>query len=357
MTSSRRALRPEFPDIEKRTSSLVPTHPGRRRVVTALVVTVAVVLAVLKFTPYQQTIVGNGKVGVYSIMERPQTIDAQIGGRLITWNVEEGARVQKGQLLAVIQDTEARYLSPERIALAQRQLQAQRKRKQSEELRLIEIEAQIVALRQSQPEQVQAAGRRQEQAKNSREISAKQIAIAEDNLRRIREVVRLQVQQRVLQAEVRFQQANDRVAQADQTVRIDTIALENQRLQRARIAKLLVEGLRSERQDELEQQALVAADAKLEQSKKTQEIANKDVVAAQKELTIVKATSADADIQVQQARNQILQAREGERNATQQIGIAGNDRLQRVFDTDANIRSAEANLQSIRASIDRKSVV
>lgn len=351
MATLHRVHRPELPDVEQRALSLVPTRPGRQRIAAALITSLVVVTLLLKFTPYQQTITGNGKVGVYSVMERPQTIDAQIGGRIITWNVEEGQAVKKGQLLAVIQDTEARYLSPERVALIQQQLQAQRARRASELQRIVEIEGQITSLRQSQPQQVEAAGRRQEQAKNSRAISQKQVAIAEDSLRRVREVVRLQVQQRVLQAELRLQQAKDRLTQAQQVVRVDTIALENQRLQRGRIASLFTQGLRSQRQDELEQQALVGAEAKLEQSKKAVEIVNNDIQAAQKELAIVKATTIDADIQVQQVRNQVLQAREGERNAVQQIGIAGNDRLQRVFDTDANIRSAEANLQSIRAAV------
>lgn len=340
-----------LPDPLERALVLVPLRPARRRIALTLLVILALLATLLKLTPYQQTITGNGTVGVYSIMERPQAIDAQIGGRLVTWNVEEGQEVKKGQLLAVIQDTEARYLSPERVALIRQQLTAQRTRKQRELQRIAELESQLTALRQSQPQQIEAAGRRQEQAKNSREISQRQVAIAEDNLRRVREVVRLQVKQRLLQADLRLQQAQDRFAQVEQTVRVDTTALENQRLQRKRIAELFAQGLRSQRQDELEQQALIAAEAKLAQSQKAREISQNDIEAARKELEIVKATNLDADIQVQQARNQVLAAREGEQNAAQQIGIAGNDRLQRAFDTEAGIRSAEANLQSVRSSV------
>jgi len=340
-----------LPDPLERALVLVPLRPSRRRIALTLLVIVALVTTLLKVTPYQQTVIGNGKVGVYSVMARPQTIDAQIGGRLVAWNVEEGQAVKQGQLLAIIQDTEARYLSPERVALIRQQLTAQRTRKQRELQRITELESQLTALRQSQPQQIEAAGRRQEQAKNSREISQRQVAIAEDNLRRVREVVRLQVKQRLLQADLRLQQAQDRFAQVEQTVRVDTIALENQKLQRKRIGELFSQGLRSQRQDELEQQALIAAEAKLAQSQKAREISQNDIEAARKELEIVKATTLDADIQVQQARNQVLAAREGEQNAAQQIGIAGNDRLQRAFDTEAGIRSAEANLQSVRSSV------
>ena len=116
-------------ELAQRTQRLVPTRSGKRRIVVTLLSIVAILSTILKLTPFQQTVIGNGKVGVFSVMDRPQTIDAQIGGRLVLWSVQEGQTVKKGQLLAEIEDTESRFLSQRRDKLIEAQLAAQRQRK------------------------------------------------------------------------------------------------------------------------------------------------------------------------------------------------------------------------------------
>lgn len=57
--------------------------------------------AALVAVPWQQSVTGKGKVTVFSPMERPQTLEAQIPGRLVEWKVVEGDLVGKGQLLGL----------------------------------------------------------------------------------------------------------------------------------------------------------------------------------------------------------------------------------------------------------------
>jgi multidrug resistance efflux pump len=388
-----RTPRAEVPSPDVALSRMTPQRKRRRHVAVILLLLLGIGILVLTFTPYQQTVVGNGRVGVYSVMDRPQTIDAQIGGQLVAWKVQEGEIVQKGQLLAQIKDTESRFLSPERIAQLRKQLLAQRQRKIEETERIKKLEAQIVQLQRSQPEQIAAASAQERQAQNSKGIAQQSLNNAEKQRESVQKVAVAQAAENLRQAKVRVQQANirvgqaqvrvqqaqerlgqtqDRVLQAQQTVKADTISLDVQRLQRERIARLYKEGLRSGREDELAERDLVAAQTKLAQSKQAVEIASRDVTNAQSEVKnlqkevdnvrkevenaerqvkVVEATNIQADIQVQQAINQTVASRAALLNASESIRIAGNNRNRITADTQGSIVGAEGNLQMAKASI------
>ncbi|MFN8615418.1 MAG: biotin/lipoyl-binding protein [Vampirovibrionales bacterium] len=49
--------------------------------------------------PWQQTVTGHGEVTVFSPSERPQSVSAQIDGRIVRWFVNEGDFVQAGTLV------------------------------------------------------------------------------------------------------------------------------------------------------------------------------------------------------------------------------------------------------------------
>ena len=76
MTRAARPAREGLPDAEARVSALVPTRRAGKRIAFAAFLTLAVVGAALKFTLWQQTVIGNGKVGVFAVMSRPQAIPA-----------------------------------------------------------------------------------------------------------------------------------------------------------------------------------------------------------------------------------------------------------------------------------------
>lgn len=351
MTQAARPAREGLPDAEERVSALVPTRKAGKRIASAAFLTLAVVGAVLKFTPWQQTVIGNGKAGVFAVMSRPQAIDAQIGGRLVSWEVQEGQAVTKGQLLAVIEDTEVRYLSREREKRLAEQLAAQRRRRTESEGRLREIDAQIRSLGQSRNAQMPAADERREQARNRVGIARQSLAIAERRLDGARQVAVAQAAERLRQAQIRVMQAADRVVQAEQTVESDQAAREIQQKQRQRIAQLYKEGLRPGREDELEGARLVAADAKLLQSKKGLEIARKDVENARREVAFVRAQNRAASLEVQQAEAGVASARESLGSALRDVTVFGLERERIGFDTQAALSRERANAQQIRESV------
>jgi adhesin transport system membrane fusion protein len=67
-------------------------------------------VAALVLTPWQQNVAGSGQVVSFDPVERRQAIEAPIGGRLTSWDVVEGSRVRRGDLIAEITDNDPALL-------------------------------------------------------------------------------------------------------------------------------------------------------------------------------------------------------------------------------------------------------
>jgi len=90
----------------------------------ALVVTLFAILLV----PWQQSVRGIGQVVAYAPLERQQTVQANISGRVFRWGdgIREGVRVRKGQTILEIRDIDPRALEryEQQRAAAQQKLSA-----------------------------------------------------------------------------------------------------------------------------------------------------------------------------------------------------------------------------------------
>lgn len=84
------------------------THtPRAARLLARIVGVGGVILALcLAFVPWQQSVRGDGLVIAYAPLERQQTIEAPIKGRIVEWSVQEGDSVVEGQLVATIADND-----------------------------------------------------------------------------------------------------------------------------------------------------------------------------------------------------------------------------------------------------------
>jgi multidrug resistance efflux pump len=192
---------------------------GRRRsyqrVVAGLVVTALAATAGLAFVPWQQNVAGSGKMIAWAPMERQQTIDAPVDGRLTRWFVVEGSRVRKGDPVAEMADLDPTL--PARLQLE----------------RTAAIER-IRAISEREGHLAQRVQQLEESVKN--EIAA---------------------------ADFRIQQARDRVRAAEQTLEAavakQTVSVQN--LERHRT--LFPKGLVSKRQLEVADAEKNTADAEL----------------------------------------------------------------------------------------------
>ena len=127
-------------------------------------------LLCLLFIPWQQTVTGLGRVTVFNPADRPQSVEAQISGRIKHWSVKEGQHVKAGELLVELEDIDPKYLSHSQLS----QLEAQ---KAALEQRLRALNNQLLALGQSQQASVPSAGLRIQQNR-SRLFAAQQALMA-----------------------------------------------------------------------------------------------------------------------------------------------------------------------------------
>jgi len=67
--------------------------------------------AALAVIPWQQSAPGKGRVIAFAALERQQTVDAPVEGRIVKWFVQEGQRVKLGEPLVDIADNDPEILS------------------------------------------------------------------------------------------------------------------------------------------------------------------------------------------------------------------------------------------------------
>lgn len=105
---------------------LVPPPLKSRRVAQVLVFCFLAAMIFVLVSPWQQSVPGTGRVIAYAPLERQQTLEAPIKGRIVEWWVQEGTHVKAGDPIAQVGDNDPEYLQRlqnERDAL-QRQLDA-----------------------------------------------------------------------------------------------------------------------------------------------------------------------------------------------------------------------------------------
>lgn len=131
------------------------------------------ILAML-FIPWQQSAPGKGRVIAFAALERQQTIDAPVEGRIVKWFVVEGQRVKLGDPLVDIADNDPEILSRlerERAAVADR-IEAARSRAAS-------LAGRIEALESSRKSGVSAAEARARMARERLRGAEQALAAAE----------------------------------------------------------------------------------------------------------------------------------------------------------------------------------
>jgi adhesin transport system membrane fusion protein len=113
--------------------------------VWAAFITLATVFVVA--TPWTQSVTGKGQVTVFSPMERPQTLSAEIDGRLVTWRVKEGDLVEPGAVMAELAESKPEYLDPGMLDRVRGQRDAARLKRDAVRAQLKGYDSLLTALR------------------------------------------------------------------------------------------------------------------------------------------------------------------------------------------------------------------
>lgn len=239
--------------------ALTETAPGVQTLARSLVGLFCLLLVFLGFTPWQQNVGGLGRVVAYAPLERQQTVQAPVEGRVSQWWVREGSKVKAGDRLAEISDNDPEL--PRRLEAEYQTLLG----------RIATIESRIGAVEN----QVRMAGQSRDMAVGA--------------------------------AEARVRMAEERLRAARQAVDAAQAGLATSQLNLDRQQALLAKGLTATRAYEL---------ARLEQTQRLTELerAKAALKAADSEVEAIRAdrrkTGADAESGVEKARADLNKSRE-----------------------------------------------
>lgn len=234
------------------------TIDGARVLAYMLLLALVLSIVALVVTPWQQSIRGGGRVTAYAPLERQQTVEAPVKGRVVHWYVQEGDHVEAGEPIVDLADND-----PELVARLERQRSSIVDRIDAATMAMTVADAKIVALDGSRAAAVTSAGLKQQ-------ISADKLDGA--------------------------QRAYD-AAEAEK----DTAALNL-----ARIEKLHEEGLVSTRKFELAQMKARTTKAKLDKEKASLSAAKRAVKAAKADRSKI---GGDAGAKVEDAKSSLQKAK------------------------------------------------
>ncbi len=133
--------------------------------------------------PWRQSVAGNGEIIVFSPMHRPQTIEAQIPGRLVRWNVQDGQDVKVGEAIAEISEIDQRFLSPLQLQNLSEQKAALESKRESISQRLESLKLQLNDQSNSREAALPAAQERIGQANDRLEAAQQSVDVAEQNVK------------------------------------------------------------------------------------------------------------------------------------------------------------------------------
>lgn len=242
---------------------MVKTGVLPRIIGAVLLILWAVAVTTMMFAPWRQSVVGSGEIIVFSPMDRPQTIEAQIPGRLVRWYVRDGQNVQKGQLIADLMDLDPRYLDNTQLKS------------------MVDQKQELIAKRDASKQKFASLKSQSDDLGKSRQAA-------------------------VPAAEERVAQAHDRLYAAQQSVDAAEQSVKTSQWQLDRIASLYAKGLRSQRDQQVAQLDNVKATTELQRAKSAYDVVKRDAGIAgleyqrvsadtQASINAIKAAAADAN--------------------------------------------------------------
>lgn len=155
-------------------AGVLDTYRTLNRVLLAALVVAVVILVV---APWQQSVPGRGRVIAYAPVERQQSIDAPVFGRVVKWHVQEGELVDAGDLLADLADNDPEIL--ERLERERASIQAQI---EAAELSLTVTESRIDALEGVRAAATLHAALRRDMANDRRRAGQRELDAAKASL-------------------------------------------------------------------------------------------------------------------------------------------------------------------------------
>ncbi|MFO8146260.1 MAG: HlyD family secretion protein [Bacteroidota bacterium] len=125
----------------------------------------SILLIIILFLPWTQTVSGKGSVTTLSPEHRPQTIQSPIPGKIESWYVQEGDYVNKGDTILHISEVNNQYLDPLLVERTGEQLTAKSGSVESYRGKIGSLGAQINAINNERALKIQQATNKLKQAR------------------------------------------------------------------------------------------------------------------------------------------------------------------------------------------------
>lgn len=172
--SSHRAQMKCLQELKSRGSS-------RSLVLMLVLLNVSIVLSLI-YVPWQQSVTGTGQIFIFNPGDRPQSIEAQIAGRLKQWNAFEGQSVKAGDIIAEIEEIDQKFLDPNQITNQRGQKVALLASRSAAQARLMALESQLSDLSNSRDVAIPAANERFRMAQDRVKVAEQNIEQARQNV-------------------------------------------------------------------------------------------------------------------------------------------------------------------------------
>jgi multidrug efflux pump subunit AcrA (membrane-fusion protein) len=324
------------PRIHKSLELVKPPKSGRRIAIILIFLVASVVLGLI-FIPWQQTVTGYGTVSVFSAMDRPQNIEAQISGRLVAWHIQEGQTVAAGDVIAELDDIDSKFLDPEQAARIVTQLAALNEQRSRAAGRIERLQAQVDQLTLSRDAAMDTARQRVAQSKQRYKAAQQAVIGARKTGQIAKDVVESGAAERAEQARLRVQQSEQSLTAARQE-------LDTSRFQRERIKALFDEGLRSKRDFEIAENDLVKRKTDVERADLALKVAMRDA-------TVGNLDKNRAGLEVDRVQTDIERAVAALDVAAKDVLTAQLDQAKVTSDTAATLDAIGATMESARESV------
>ena len=324
------------PRIHKSIELVKPPKSGRRIAIILILLVASVALGLI-FIPWQQTVTGYGTVSVFSAMDRPQNIEAQISGRLVAWHIQEGQTVAAGDVIAELDDIDSKFLDPEQAARIVTQLAALNEQRSRAAGRIERLQAQVDQLTLSRDAAMDTARQRVAQSKQRYKAAQQAVIGARKTGQIAKDVVESGAAERAEQARLRVQQSEQSLTAARQE-------LDTSRFQRDRIKALFDEGLRSKRDFEIAENDLVKRKTDVERADLALKVAIRDA-------TVGNLDKNRAGLEVDRVQTDIERAIAALDVAAKDVLTAQLDQAKVTSDTAATLDAIGATMESARESV------
>lgn len=149
--------------------------------VLLFIVLISVILMLI-YVPWQQSVSAAGRIIIFSPMQRPQNIEAQIPARLKKWYVQDGQLVKSGELIAELSDIDPKFLDPQQGKRLAAQKLALAARRNAASARCAALTRQLESLRRSQKAAIPSASERAQQAEDRIWAASQAVDAAKQNL-------------------------------------------------------------------------------------------------------------------------------------------------------------------------------